>query len=142
MSGTQPRKVKGQGQKCSQMHPPPSTHPLAPGPTAESSLCLWSIFIESQGTLKLSAEDECRLEFRHHVSDVSAIGVMPSVWPPDQILHGDLRARGAEGEARQRPSATLTAALLNSSRRQSPKQEKASDLKSVSARKQGQHIIS
>lgn len=67
---------------------------------------------------------------------------MPSVWPPDQILLGDLRAWGAEGEARQRPSATLTAALLHSSRRQSLKEEKASDLKSVSARKQGQHIIS
>lgn len=65
---------------------------------------------------------------------------MPSVWPPDQILLGDLW--GAEGEARQRPSATLMAALLNSSSRQSLKQEKASDLKSVSARKQGQHIIS
>lgn len=101
----------------------PSTPPPAPGLTAESSFCRWSLFIESQGNFKvlnslLTAVDECRLQFRHHVLDVSDLGAMPSVWPPDQILLGALRAWGAEGEAeaRQRPSATLTSALLNSSK--------------------------
>lgn len=92
MSGTQPRKVKGQGQRSgTQMHPPP---PPAPWLTAESSLCLWSIFIESQGKFRtvLTAVDECRLQFRHHDLHVSAVVVMPSDWSPDQILLSDLRA--------------------------------------------------